>query len=176
LTAEVAGPGPFTWQWQRNGIDIPGANGPVLLIISADGEMTGSYTVRVGNVVGSVNSAPVAVSVRPANRMAGEWSTFGRNSEHHGHQAATLGRHTFQRVWESSPALARALNQPAVAGGLVFVTPNPNGSNFNSQVQAYDLVTGQQRWSHPLGQLSWSTPPSWHGGRLYVQRCALVVP
>jgi outer membrane protein assembly factor BamB len=169
LAAEVAGPGPFTWQWQRNGIDIPGANGPVLLMISADGEMTGSYTVRVGNVVGSVNSAPVAVSVRPASRMAGEWSTFGGNSEHHGHQAATLGRHRFQRVWESSPALARALNQPAVAGGLVFVTPNPNGSNFNSQVQAYNLVTGQQRWSHPLGQLSWSTPPSWHGGRLYVQ-------
>jgi Immunoglobulin I-set domain len=63
FTVVAAGSGTLSYQWRRNGVDIPGATSasyttPVL----AQGD-TGSYTVRVSNAVGSVISGAAALSV-----------------------------------------------------------------------------------------------------------------
>jgi hypothetical protein len=63
FTVVAAGSGTLSYQWKRNGVDIPGATSasyttPVL----AQGD-TGSYTVTVSNAVGSVTSGAAALSV-----------------------------------------------------------------------------------------------------------------
>ncbi|HUR58193.1 MAG TPA: peptidylprolyl isomerase [Opitutaceae bacterium] len=51
------------YQWQRNGVDIPGATSSTLVVNNVTGLNAGSYTVTVGNAVGGLTSAPVNVSV-----------------------------------------------------------------------------------------------------------------
>lgn len=61
----LSGSNPVTYQWQRNGVDIPGATAPLYLVTEANAALhDGSYTVVVTNPNGSVTSAPVEVVVK----------------------------------------------------------------------------------------------------------------
>ncbi len=63
LSVVVAGTGPFSFQWQRNGISIPNATGDTLnlpAVVEAD---EGNYSVVVTNIVGNVSSSVVPVAV-----------------------------------------------------------------------------------------------------------------
>ena len=60
----VCGTQPFTYQWLRNGGDLPGANGPSFVIASASAGDTGTYEVLVGNGSGSLLSAPAALAIQ----------------------------------------------------------------------------------------------------------------
>ncbi|MGC8744821.1 MAG: PA14 domain-containing protein, partial [Verrucomicrobiia bacterium] len=53
----------ITYQWKKNGIDIPGANSATLTIANANVADSGVYTVVVGNEGGQVTSDPVTVTV-----------------------------------------------------------------------------------------------------------------
>ncbi|MED5622165.1 immunoglobulin domain-containing protein [Ideonella sp. BN130291] len=67
----ASGTRPLRYQWQRNGVDIPGAVYDVLLLTSVTPGDAGTYRVIVSNAVGNVTSngavltvtAPVAPSV-----------------------------------------------------------------------------------------------------------------
>ncbi len=60
----VGGSGPFTYQWLRNGIAIPGATAPRYTTAALTSQDNGSvYTVAVTNANGTANSAPAAVTV-----------------------------------------------------------------------------------------------------------------
>jgi alpha-tubulin suppressor-like RCC1 family protein len=85
----ASGSGPLSYQWRRDGINLPGANGPVLTIGSAQAGDAGNYTLVVSNGTGSATSnaaglvvvaAPGAPSIttQPANRSAveGQPATF----------------------------------------------------------------------------------------------------
>ena len=61
LTASVANA--ERYQWQRNGVAIPGATSSTLVVNNVTGLNAGSYTVRVENAVGNLTSAPVSVNV-----------------------------------------------------------------------------------------------------------------
>ncbi len=69
----VAGDGPFTYQWFRNGFAIPGATGPVLSIEKPTDANMGSYTVRVSNQWGSVESEPAELQVLFWRDVAGSY-------------------------------------------------------------------------------------------------------
>ena len=63
LKVEALGSEPLVYQWQRDGVSIPGASGKVLSVASARLGDSGIYSVLVSNMVGRVVSKSVAVQV-----------------------------------------------------------------------------------------------------------------
>ncbi len=78
------------YQWQRNGVDIAGATGPVLNLLAMPLDHAASFRVRISNAAGVVTSAeasltvigggiPAGVSSSPADvrATAGSGASFG---------------------------------------------------------------------------------------------------
>lgn len=69
VTFSVANDGtaPFTYQWAKNGVAIPGATAATYYIAAVGVTDAGIYTVQVSNKAGTVNSdkAVFTISVTP---------------------------------------------------------------------------------------------------------------
>lgn len=63
LSVSAVGEGTLTYQWVKDGIDLPGANQPIFRIASAQASDGGSYAARVSNFSGSKMSAAATVTV-----------------------------------------------------------------------------------------------------------------
>jgi hypothetical protein len=62
--ADVSGPGPITYQWQHDRVDIPGANQPTLVIHNTDTTVSpGEYRLVATNRYGSSTSDPWSLTV-----------------------------------------------------------------------------------------------------------------
>ncbi len=85
----VAGEGPFTYQWFRNGIEVLGATGPKLVIERPNETNMGNYTVKVSNGWATVESEPAELQVFVWSELAG---TYQDVLERPG---ATAGQSTF---------------------------------------------------------------------------------
>lgn len=66
LCVGVAGSGPFTYEWRKDGTVLPDQAHAQLVFEKAAAENQGSYTVTVTNGAGSATSAAATVTVRPA--------------------------------------------------------------------------------------------------------------
>lgn len=64
----ASGTAPVAYQWKRNGVDIPGANGASLTLLSVDTADGGVFSVVVSNAGGSVTShgATLTVTLPPS--------------------------------------------------------------------------------------------------------------
>ncbi|ACB75282.1 glycosyl hydrolase 115 family protein [Opitutus terrae] len=69
LTVEAAGHGPFTYQWQKDGTDLPGATSSTLTLTGFAATDAGLYRVVVTNPGGSVTSAAATVRVGTSRVM-----------------------------------------------------------------------------------------------------------
>lgn len=69
LTVTAEGLSPLTYQWQRNGTDLPGANGSSLNIVAASLANAGDYRVIVRNPGGAVTSQVATVTVAIAREL-----------------------------------------------------------------------------------------------------------
>lgn len=58
--------GSLGYQWRRDGVDIAGATTPVLRVAAVSEADAGAYTVIVSNTLGTLASAPAAVTVTTA--------------------------------------------------------------------------------------------------------------
>ena len=63
FTVEVKGTGPFSYQWQYDGIDIDGATSEELVIDSVDASNDGDYAVIVQSLYGAVASEVAGLNV-----------------------------------------------------------------------------------------------------------------
>lgn len=75
FSVELLGLGPFTYQWQRNGVNLPGQTHQSLSLSNIQLTSSGNYSVVVGYLGGSVTSAPAVLSVfvgSPAP-VVGQW-------------------------------------------------------------------------------------------------------
>jgi hypothetical protein len=63
LSAGVAGTGPMAYQWQLNGVDIPGATSATLTIGTAGVMDSGTYSFQVSNAYGMAYSSTAVLSV-----------------------------------------------------------------------------------------------------------------
>jgi pectate lyase/pectin methylesterase-like acyl-CoA thioesterase len=70
LSVGASGTPAPTYQWKRNGVNLPGATSASYLISSASGANAGNYTVVVTNSVSSVTSATAAVAVLSSSMAA----------------------------------------------------------------------------------------------------------
>ncbi len=66
LAVAASGSAPLRYQWQRDGSDLAGATGPVLVIENAQPGDAGLYTVTVRNGRGDVTSPAAELVVSPA--------------------------------------------------------------------------------------------------------------
>ena len=83
LGVATGGNAPISFQWQRNGVNIPGATVPILNILNVAATNSGDYRVVVSNPYGSVTSSNAAVVVeslpvivqQPGDRVVAEGGT-----------------------------------------------------------------------------------------------------
>jgi hypothetical protein len=61
---------PLSYQWRKNGVDIPGATGPSYTIVSTDTPDSGNYDVVVSNIGGVVTSASAVLNVNVLSALA----------------------------------------------------------------------------------------------------------
>jgi hypothetical protein len=72
LSVAVSGTGPFTYQWRRNGVPVPGATSASLSFANAQTSDAGSYDVVVSNVAGSSTSAAALVTLNTPVSIAAQ--------------------------------------------------------------------------------------------------------
>lgn len=65
LNVVASGTGPLSYQWQRNGQDLPGENAATLALATTTADTAGTYTVVVTNGGGSVTGASATVTLVP---------------------------------------------------------------------------------------------------------------
>ena len=90
FSSSVVGIGPFSYQWQRNGTDLPDETNTTLVVSAVSTNAAGTYTLRVGYPGGNTTaSVPLTVlDARPA-QITGQWdfnfynlvATVGRDLE-----------------------------------------------------------------------------------------------
>ena len=64
LEVQAAGQGLLKYQWRRNGVNLPGATSPVLMLPPLNASVAGAYTVVVTDWGGSEESEPAFVSIQ----------------------------------------------------------------------------------------------------------------
>ena len=66
FAVQAKGTAPLTFIWRRNGLTLPGANGPLLVLTNVQKFQTGTYSVFVTNSRGYVNSRAATLTVTDA--------------------------------------------------------------------------------------------------------------
>lgn len=64
LSAEATGTGPLSYQWQHNGIDLPGATEPVLTFSPVAATHAGDYTCTATGACGTISSSAATLTVQ----------------------------------------------------------------------------------------------------------------
>lgn len=110
---------PLTYQWQRNGVAIPGATTAVLGIPRAQAADAGNYTVVVSTSAGSVTSAVAALTIG-ASRLGNlsVRSTAGTGSD-------TLIVGCVVGQGEPAPLLLRGIGPALTAFGVAGALADP---------------------------------------------------
>lgn len=67
----ASGSEPLTYQWRKGTSNLPGATSRILEILAVTEADAGSYSIRVSNARGSVDSNPVSLSIVPLPLIAG---------------------------------------------------------------------------------------------------------
>jgi outer membrane protein assembly factor BamB len=102
--------------------------------------------------------------------ISSDWTMFGNGPAHTGYQSTTLGASSYQPGWTMSyQPTSTTLNQAAISGGEVFVTPYEYfGTTYLSGL---DASTGAELWRHAFTSAYSINPPSVNLGKVYAERC-----
>jgi large repetitive protein len=126
------------------------------------------FTYTIADTAGA--TATATVTVRIGLNGGGDWTTYGGTQEHAGYVQATLGTQSLVKAW-SLDSIYGAM-QPTVVAGRVYATvsgPQPQWSSSWNTV-ALDAASGAEVWRRPWPNAHSVNQPTFHRGRLYVQR------
>ena len=70
LAVVARGTEALSYQWQFNGVNITGANAPLLRLAAVDGSKAGGYAVTVSNAAGTITSNVATLTVTPGAAAA----------------------------------------------------------------------------------------------------------
>ena len=152
LGVVASGPGPFTYQWLREGVAIAGANEASYLVAAAGLDSAGAYSVRVGNSYGTTTSAAGVVRVNVGPQIV--TSPVGVNVTQGGAfrlSVVAVGSGELRYQWErdgvlipsaSESALEVAAAQQGDAGSYAVRVLNDYGSAL-SAAALVGVTTGQ---------------------------------
>ncbi len=79
LRVDVSGSAPLSYQWQKDGGDIPGAVSPELKISSAGYQHEGEYSCLISNTCGILQSSPFLIYIAPEICMVTVDEQRGKN-------------------------------------------------------------------------------------------------
>lgn len=100
--------------------------------------------------------ATITLSVVPASQ---DWPMVGNGPEHQGYVPRSVGDFTAP-VAGWTRTFGQSINQVAVGGGRVFVTPATGGSGSTQAAVALDAGTGNQLWSRNFASVTYLDPPA----------------
>ncbi len=151
---------------------IPAGQTSVVFNVQAvqDGFIDGTQPTTLTAHVDGWTDATATVSVLDSgSNVTGDWPTFGNGPAHTGYQPLTLGAYLYQPGWSVTyPTSTSGLNQVAVAGGRIFVTPLSRfGDSFLSTL---DASTGTELWRRQFVSSNSINPPTFDSGKVYVQK------
>ncbi len=135
LSATVEGTAPFTYQWQKDNVDIPGANSATLALNNITAASAGDYKLKVTNSKGtstspsgriSISSAPLSSGLVSYLKFDGDYS----DASGRGNAATAVGGPVFD-----AGKLGQALRVTTVAGGSKMAYASL-GTNADLQVGA----------------------------------------
>jgi autotransporter-associated beta strand protein len=67
FSVAVIGDPSFTYQWKKDGVNLPGANGSSFTIFPAEASDAGAYTAWITNTFGFTNSQPATLTILATN-------------------------------------------------------------------------------------------------------------
>lgn len=148
FSVAARGARPLTYQWQFNGVSIPGANGPSLLVNNVTSAAAGNYTVVVSNALNVVTSAVATLSIELVTAetfyISGLFGSGVRLVEHEpisGDRRGAIAAGTSQLFYSGDDATARFSMEDLSGGtriGRIFETLV---SNLRTET-VYTLATG----------------------------------
>jgi len=105
-----------------------------------------------------------------AASLAGDWPTFGNGPAHTGYFPGGLGNEAFSSNWVAAiPGFTQPLQQVAISGGRIFVTPRLIFAN--GYLAALYETNGQPAWTYNFALAFSINPPTCDSGNVFVQRC-----
>jgi hypothetical protein len=151
LSVAATGTGPLSYQWRKNGVNVAGATASSLSIPETQPADAATYSVVVGNVVGSVTSGNAALTVNAAltktlyKYIAGTytWMQAKADAEARGGHLATL---TTAAEWSA------ASTQLGANGSRVLWIGASQGGGAVEPDGGWQWVTGEpfdySRWGN----------------------------
>ncbi len=148
----VAGGTPtLNYQWQKNGVDLPGANGDTLVIPNVTITNAGAYRAIVSNLGGITNSLAALLIVEPGFRTveldSGVTNLLTGVSFRNGLNGAIVGRDGTMRLtrdggttWTTVNTGLTEISDVQYVGGAIFIA----GSGAHTICVSYD---GGTSWS-----------------------------
>ena len=142
LTVAANGTAPLTYQWRKNGVNLPGATGPSYIIASATASDAGSYSCVVTNGCGSAASntavltvnAPPLITDDPDSRICceGDSVTFTVSATGSGPLIYQWRHNGIDIPGAMTAGYTIACVQPSDAGNYHCVVSNPCGSTTSA--------------------------------------------
>lgn len=134
LAVTAASSGAMTYQWQKDGVDVPGATSSTYTVDSVSPSDAGSYSVVLKNAAGSVTTSSVNVTVI--------WSRFINMSvlsyANQGDAALILG---FGTAGPSQSLLVRGVGPALAAYDVASPIPDPQVSIFLGETRLFSNDT-----------------------------------
>ena len=202
LSVTVTGTGPFSYRWRFNGANLPGATNAAFILPSVTTNLSGAYSVLVGNYEGAVTSDTASVAITSFTGTLETpglaWTTGGdapwfsqTNITYDGIDAARSGLITNnQQSWLQTqvigPALVSFYWKVSSENGYDYLRFAVNGAevtNTSGKVEwkavSYQLPAGTNtlRWSYTKDESeSVGSDAGWLDAMSVVYAPAIVVP
>jgi subtilisin family serine protease/outer membrane protein assembly factor BamB len=129
LSVTVTGQAPLTYQWKKDGVEVPGATSATYTVASATAASSGSYTVTISGPQGTLtsNAAVVIASTLVAGRLV---NLSVRTTAGLGAQTLTVG--FVVSPGNAKPLLIRGIGPTLGNFGVTGVLADPQLQVFNS--------------------------------------------